>query len=117
MYMGYYADGEFPVRQNLSAGPYKMFFAPQRGGGCAMGFYRPNQAIARNITPGAQLMSGMGQLDLTDPTTLGLIAVAALGVGYLMFRTGRGARAAQRSYRRRKAGRLREQADELMATA
>lgn len=113
MYMGYYSDAEFPVRQNLSAGPYKMFFAPVRGG-CAMGFYRPNQAIARNITPGAQLMSGMGQLDLTDPTTLGLIAVAALGVGYLMFRSGRGARAAQRRYRVRKAGRLREQAAQLL---
>jgi hypothetical protein len=114
-YLGYYAGDEFPIRQAASGGPYKMFFAPQRGGGCAVSYYRPSQAIARNITPGSQLMSGMGQLDLTDPTTLAVVGIAGAAVVYFLFKGGRKIGAARRRGRSRRAARLRAQAQVLEA--
>lgn len=93
--LAYYSGDSFPIRETPSAGPYKMFFTPTRGGGCQMGYYRPSQAIARFITPGQQL-SGLGQteIDFSDPTTLAVIGLGAVAILYTMFKAGKGARRA-----------------------
>jgi hypothetical protein len=114
MYMGYYSSSAFPVDQTAAGGPYRMFPLPPRGCG-GMSFYRPSQAITRGIQPGAQLMSGLGQLDLTDPTTLALLGVAGFAVIYFLFKGGRKLSAARRRGRSRRASRLRARAAALEA--
>jgi len=67
MYLGNYLSNGFPYAQRPAAGPYKTF----------LGFYRGNQAIQRNITPGYSRLGQSSTIFGLSPTTIGL------GVGAL----------------------------------
>jgi hypothetical protein len=81
-----------------------------------MAFYRPNQPMQRGIYANRTSLTGMGDgIDLTDPTTLlvlggGVLLVAAMLGGH---KVGKKIGAARKRGRRRKAARLRTQADLL----
>lgn len=94
--LNYYAQGDrFPYPQG-NAGPYETFICrpnldnppfpvAQPGAICAAGcgrmnFYRPNQALMRNVIRGG--MQGLGDSSVSMPLLLGGIGVA-LVAGWL----------------------------------
>lgn len=81
-----------------------------------MAFYRPNQPMQRGIYANRTSLAGMGDgIDFTDPTTLlvlggGVLLVAAMLGGR---KVGKRIGASRKRSRRRKAAKLRTQADLL----
>lgn len=93
MYLLNYYSQQWPFSQGAGAGPYPEF--------AGLGYYRPNQAFYRGTYAGTSRTLGDGTLDptainLTDPTTLLMIA----GAGFILWTLFKGARGAKRGIRR-----------------
>lgn len=106
-YLLNYYTPRFPASQGTSGGPYPQFYPQPRPG---LGFYRPNQAFFRGRYAGVSRTLGQTPFDFTsinlsDPSTLLMLA----GAGFLLWNLFKGGRRVGRAVKRHRRSRARRQ--------